>query len=274
VDLPDFRMHLAEAGQGEPLLLLHGWPQHWYCWREVVPALSGQFRLLMPDLRGFGWSDAPGHGYDAPTFAADIVALLDALNLDRVKLVGHDWGGFTAFMLGLEYPERFERIVVFNAPHPWAPLSRHTIPRLWRSWYAVLNATPALGKYVVSRRGYMPWFLGLGGRRHLWPGDVAATYAERLAQPARQHATAALYRYYVRVVTQILVARRFERQRLTVPTRLVFGADDFYVPPASLAGGERHGDDFQIELVPGCGHYMPEECPDVVVDRVQKFFAE
>jgi len=151
-------------------------------------------------------------------------------------------------------------------------LSAGTVRGLWRTWYAVLNATPALGSYVVSRRRYVPWFLGLGGRRHLWSADAAATYAERLADPARKRATAALYRYYLRVATQILVARRFDGQRLTVPTRLLFGADDVYIPAADLVGGERHGDDFQIEFLPGCGHYIPEERPDVVADRARAFF--
>lgn len=272
MDLPDLRMHVAEAGRGEPLLLLHGWPQHWYCWRELVPALSGQFRLVMPDLRGFGWSDAPGRGYDAETFAADIVALLDALNLDRVKLVGHDWGGFTAFMLGLRYPERIERIVACNAPHPWAPLSGRTFLNLWRTWYAVVAATPGLGPYLVSRRRSFSWFLGLG-RPNLSP-DVKAVYAERLADPARARASAALYRYYLRVAAKILIAHRFERERLTVPTRMVFGIEDIHIPPASVVGGERHGDDFQIEYVPGCGHYMAEDCPEILIDRIRKFLLD
>jgi pimeloyl-ACP methyl ester carboxylesterase len=77
------RVHLAEAGEGEPLLLIHGWPQHWYEWRKLVPLVSGRRRMLIPDLRGFGWTATPGRGYDPETFAADAVALLDALELDR-----------------------------------------------------------------------------------------------------------------------------------------------------------------------------------------------
>ena len=120
------RVHLAEAGQGEPVLLLHGWPQHWYEWRRQVPLLASRRRLLMPDLRGFGWTEAPGRGYDAETFAADAVALLDALELERVQLAGHDWGGFASLLAGLKHPERFSRILVMNAPVPWATPS----PRL------------------------------------------------------------------------------------------------------------------------------------------------
>src|SRR5829696_9504920 len=89
------RLHVAEAGDGPPLLLLHGWPQHWWCWRKLIPRLAASYRVLAPDLRGWGWSDAPPGDYDKASFAADIVALLDAEGIDRVSVIGHDWGGFT-----------------------------------------------------------------------------------------------------------------------------------------------------------------------------------
>jgi pimeloyl-ACP methyl ester carboxylesterase len=92
---------LAEAGAGSPVLLLYGWPQHWWCWHRVIDEFRGQYRLLVPDLRGFGWGEAPGSGYTAAPFAHDVVALLDALRVERAYVVGHDWGGFTGILLGL-----------------------------------------------------------------------------------------------------------------------------------------------------------------------------
>ena len=80
------RFHVAEAGAGEPIVLLHGWPQHWWIWRHLVPLLAPHARLVMIDLRGFGWSDAPPGGYDKQTLADDLLAVLDALGLERVGL--------------------------------------------------------------------------------------------------------------------------------------------------------------------------------------------
>src|SRR4051794_41977890 len=100
------RLHVAEAGDGPPLLLLHGWPQHWWCWRHLIPALAADHRVLAPDLRGWGWSDAPPGHYAKATFAADIVAPLGAEGLHRGSGVGPGWGGPAAVLLPREPPPR------------------------------------------------------------------------------------------------------------------------------------------------------------------------
>src|ERR671924_2137148 len=117
-------------------------------WRRVIESLAPRHRLLAPDLRGFGWTEAPGHGYDGETFARDQVALLDALGTERVKVIGHDWGGWVAFLLGLRHADRIERMVVLSSPHPWPRLSPRGLGQLPRSWYAFVNAAPGLGRFV------------------------------------------------------------------------------------------------------------------------------
>ena len=103
------RVHVAEAGEGPPLLLLHGWPQHWWMWKGVIPALAESHRVICPDLRGHGWTDAPPWGYEKEGLASDALALLDALEIERVGMLGHDWGGLVGFLLSLRAPERIER---------------------------------------------------------------------------------------------------------------------------------------------------------------------
>jgi pimeloyl-ACP methyl ester carboxylesterase len=111
--------HVAEAGSGDDVVLcLHGWPQHWYEWRHLMPALADRHRVLALDLRGFGWSDAPRDGYEKEEMATDVLAVLDALGIERVKLVGHDWGAWIGFLLCLRAPQRFERYLALNILPP------------------------------------------------------------------------------------------------------------------------------------------------------------
>jgi pimeloyl-ACP methyl ester carboxylesterase len=269
-DAGPLRVHYAEAGDGSPLLLLHGWPQHFWCWRRVVPLLAGEHRLICPDLRGFGWSDAPGRGYDNETFAADSVALLDALELDRVGVIGHDWGGFTSFLLALNHPDRVSALLAIGTPIPWLRPSPRLLASTWRTWYAW--ALAALGREAVRRRpGAVRLMLRHGTPDEAIDEDEAEVYAERLREPARAEATQLLYRGYLRSVLE-LRERRYESLRLTVPTRLLVGRGDQAVPEVVVRGFEPHADDMTLELVEG-GHFLPEELPDLVAHRARELFA-
>jgi len=150
LDAGGLRMHLAEAGEGRPIVMLHGWPQHWYLWRRVIPLLAARARVLCPDLRGFGWTDAPGRGYDRDTMAGDVLALLDELGLDRVDLVGHDWGGWIGFLLSLRRPDRIGRFVALSIAPPWPSGDRRGLLEAWRIAYQIPLALPQLGRRAVE----------------------------------------------------------------------------------------------------------------------------
>ncbi|MGH2716488.1 MAG: alpha/beta fold hydrolase [Thermoleophilaceae bacterium] len=272
VDAGRVRVHYAEAGDGPPLLLLHGWPQHFWCWRRVVPLLADDFRLICPDLRGFGWTDAPGTGYDSETFAADAVALLDALGLERVGVAGHDWGGFAGFLMALHRPERVEKLLTLSTPIPWPRPSPGLAAATWRTWYAWLLA--AIGREAVVRRpGLVRLMLRHGTPDHVIDERAAETYAAPLRQPARAQATQLLYRSYVRSALAIGTGGPYRGLRLRVRTRLLLGRDDQAIPEVLVRGFEPHADDMTAELVDGCGHFLPEERPDLVARHARELFA-
>ena len=177
--------------------------------------------------------------------------------MERVHVVGHDWGGFTGFLLGLQHPSRVGRLLLCNTPGPWARLN----PRV-----------AFLGERVVAHPRFVPWFLRLGGQEALFPDADARRYADQFRDPARAAAASGLYRYYLRAARVILLRRAFEGQRLAAPTRLLFGADDFYIPLAVLDDIEAHGDDLALEVVRGCGHWIPEERPDLIADQARALF--
>ena len=273
VDAGGLRVHVAEAGAGEPILMLHGWPQHWYLWRGVIPRLAGRFRVICPDLRGFGWTDTPGHGYDPDHFTSDAVALLDALEIERAPVLGHDWGGYTAFLLGTRHPDRVRRLIAVNAPHPWPPVDLRTLDAIWRTWYAAIMAMPGLGPWLMRRGpGFVRRILTADSvHREAMTEEAVATFAERLAQPARAEAASQLYRAYMRTLRGAL-GRAAPEPRLTVPARLLFGARDFAISKSLLRGHEEHADDLEIELVADSGHFLVDEKPELVADRALAFF--
>jgi pimeloyl-ACP methyl ester carboxylesterase len=265
---------VAEAGSGaDPVLLLHGWPQHWYEWRHLIPALADRHRVIAPDLRGFGWSDAPRDGYRKEEMADDVLAVLDALGIERVKLVGHDWGGWIGFILCLRAPERFDRFLAFNIIHPWQDIWKF-LPHAWRFWYQWVVITPGLGYLghrterftrLILRRGVVD--------ESVWDESTLATFTSNLAEPARAHAAVALYRTFSSSELLQLARGRYDNLRLTVPTRVVFGAGDMAMSTKSLRGYEPHADAMEVEIVPGCGHFIVDERPDLVADRARTFLA-
>jgi pimeloyl-ACP methyl ester carboxylesterase len=266
--------HVAEAGSGDDVVLcLHGWPQHWYEWRQVMPAMADRHRVLALDLRGFGWSEAPPDGYEKEEMATDVLAVLDELGLERVKLIGHDWGGWIGFLASLRAPQRFERFLALNIVPPWANI-RNTAAHAWRFWYQMVILAPGLG-YRLHRHGDFVAKVLVGGsvRREAWsPAEVRA-FADNLMQPARARAAVQLYRVFNLRELGPIVRGRYAEAKLTVPTLMLFGEEDFVLRPQMLAGYQRHAADMRVELVPDCGHFIVDERPDLVIARAREFLA-
>jgi pimeloyl-ACP methyl ester carboxylesterase len=265
-------VHLYEAGDGPPVLMLHGWPQDAACWRYVIPRLADRYRLIAPDLRGLGQTGAPAGGYNGMTVGADALALLDALEIERSHLIGHDWGGFGAFAAAIAAPRRIASMLVLNTSPPWLELSPRLVYELRRSWYVFLLA--ACGDWVVRERPGLIARMLRADRVHdgISRADAQA-YAARLQRPESARATTLYYRSFVRSFRAVLLQRRFEQLRLTVPTHFLFGARDGALSPVVLRGIERHCDDIVVELVPDCGHFVPEEKPELVAERAAELFA-
>ncbi len=266
--------HVAEAGSGDDVVLcLHGWPQHWYEWRHLLPALADRHRVIAMDLRGFGWSDAPRRGYEKENLADDVLAVLDGLGLDRVKLVGHDWGGWIGFLLCLREPRRFERYLALNILTPWVSRGR-MLTQIWRFWYQWMILAPGIGYRLHRGGGFVPRVLvGASTIDDAWDEATLRSFADNLAQPDRARAAVQMYRVFNLRETWPILRGRYARQRLTTPTRMLFGSDDAALRPQLLDGYERHADDMEVELVPGCGHFIADEKPRLVAERALDFFA-
>jgi pimeloyl-ACP methyl ester carboxylesterase len=266
--------HYAEAGSGDDVVLcLHGWPQHWYEWRHLMPALADRHRVIALDLRGFGWSEAPADGYEKEDLADDVLAVLDELGIERVKLVGHDWGGWIGFLLCLKAPQRFDRYLSLNILPPWTSI-RQMAPHLWRFWYQWMILSPGVG-YRLHRSGrFVPKVL-VGGsvRKEVWDQATLHAFSDTFTEPARARAAVQMYRVFNLREAPEMARGRYANSRLTVPTRLLFGTGDQALNHNILAGSERQAEDMRIEKVEDCGHFIVDEKPELVADRAREFFS-
>jgi pimeloyl-ACP methyl ester carboxylesterase len=268
-----FRLHYAEAGEGEPLVLLHGWPQHWFQWRHLIGPLAEQYRVIVPDIRGLGWSEGPGRSsstrhYSLVTLAAELVGLLDALGIARTRYVGHDWGCVVGYRALLSYPDRFRSASLLGGVHPWASFAP---PRLYlRPWH--LWAYALIGAAATTRLGLVEHCLRTW--RHLgeFSNVERRTFADRAGTPAALGATRAFDRNIV--FSEIPHFLRVHRSlRLRVPVLHINGAEDPLT--RGVPGHWRHyADDMRLELLPDCGHFIADERPHELLDRLSTFMAK
>jgi pimeloyl-ACP methyl ester carboxylesterase len=268
------RAHVAQAGEPDapPVLCLHGWPQHWWIWRRVIPLLRDDFHLICPDLRGYGWSSFPPDGDFRPQrFADDAVSLLDELGIERAHVMGHDWGAWTGMLLAIDAPQRLHSLLALGVPHPWQPPGR-SLRNAWRFSYQVPLATPVLGERLQRQEAFIRRVLrSAWGERDTWEEDAADRYAAAFAQPLTARAGHRTYRSFVTRELAPSAAGRFKDKRLGVPARLIVGRRDM-LGPVFAEGFEHHGDDAAWEVLEGCGHFVPEERPDEVAERARTLF--
>ena len=266
------RFHVAEAGTGEPVLLLHGTAQHWYAWRKVIPELAGEYRLFCLDLRGCGWSEATRRGYGTAQQVHDVLAVMDALGLEQVRLIGHDSGGWLGFALCLYAPERFSGFVALNITHPW-PGQATLFRTAWRFWYTALWEYPGAGRFVLRR---WPWFTRFLLRRwagppYRWDPDALEEFVRASRTRSGSRAIQqALWQFVLRDIPA-LALHRHSRGRLTVPTLIVGGQKDPVSRPMPSRRMADHADDLEIAVVPGW-HLLAETAPRIVAAAVREHF--
>ncbi|MGL6235040.1 MAG: alpha/beta fold hydrolase [Segniliparus sp.] len=278
VEANGIRFHVAEAGHavgagakrpGKAVVLVHGFPQHWWTWRGVIPLLAEHRHVVALDLRGHGWSDVPDEGYDKKTLARDIVAAVAALGLDKPVLVGHDWGGWSSLVAASLHPEAFTAVASVAVPAPWSsfPAKR---PRALL--YQDVLAS-ALGPWLI--RAGKQRFLRLLYSKGVVPGsrteENVEVFLERYRDPARAAAGSALYRTFVRSEWPELAAGTYVPGPPPLPTLLVRGAQDQLLGERALLRAGQAGADISFHTIDGGTHWLPEEQPEALAERLLAF---
>jgi pimeloyl-ACP methyl ester carboxylesterase len=263
VEAHGVRFHVTEAGPaaGRPVLALHGWPQHHWEYRDLLADPPQGMRIIAPDLPGYGWSGPAPHKWAKEDVASDVLALLDALGLDRVLLVAHDWGAFVGYLMVLRAPERFDGYLALNMAHPWVP-ARSVLPQFWRFWYQLPLAS--FGVLVQQRTGYVERVM-LGKGSNMGP-EAARVFADRFRDPVCARAGRDTYRtFLLREIPQ--GARNPETRRATVPIRALYGTRDLAVHRSFIAPETANADDYTVETVDAT-HFIVDERPDLARARL------
>ncbi len=290
VELPDrvetseglepLTVHVLEAGPADaPLVvLLHGFPDLAYSWREVIPLLSDDYRVVAPDLRGYGASDKPEGGYDALTLAGDVAALLEALTGDGEKahLVGHDWGAFLAWTAAIEHPERLATLTAVDVPHPatMETFLREDREQRRKSRYMKLLASKPAPRFLASmgikRRGKM-LRSNLVRAEGLTDDDLAWYHAA--FDSVEETRGPLLYYRESLALRKAFADQPIPDAPVVVPTLVLWGEDDAYVGSEMAEPSCEHvtADRCEVEIFEGAGHFLQWEDPEGFAARLREF---
>ena len=279
-------VRLGGPEDGEPILFLHGFPESHRTWREILPDLAGDFRVIAPDQRGFGASDKPAgvESYKTDRVLEDLVALADALGLGRFTLVGHDWGGAVAWLAALRHPDRIARLVIVNAPHPYVFQKSLFDDAEQRAASQYINAfrNPMMEKGIEAMGFETFHEKTFGGHADLSliPDEERQAYLDDWSRPGALTAMLNWYRASEIVVPQVgeeveaPLWTKLAFPSLAVPTLVVWALKDKALLPVQLDGLHSLIDDLRIVTVADAGHFVPWERPEPVIAAIRDFMAD
>ncbi|MGD6749130.1 alpha/beta fold hydrolase [Streptomyces sp. BH105] len=275
VDADGVRLHVVEGGRpgGPVVVLLAGFPQTWWAWRKVMPGLADRFRVIAIDLPGQGHSERPERGYDTHAVAAHVHAAVQALGVSTYTLVAHDVGAWVAFSLALAFEGDLNGVALLDAGIPGITLPE-TIPtdpeRAWKTWHFAFHTVPDLPETLLAgrEREYVGWFLKAKALSPDTFDDAEIDhYAAAQATDGGLRASLAYYREAAESARKNREA--LERRRLTVP---VLGVSSSHGSIADMAASiGPWADNTTGIVVPGAGHFIPDEQPEAVAAAITEF---
>ena len=269
IDTNGIKLHTIVIGSGEPLILLHGFPEFWYCWKSVIPGLKEKFKLIIPDMRGYNLSDKPNDvkKYKMEYLIGDIKGLIEELNLKRVYLAGHDWGGVVAWAFAEKYPELLKKLIILNAPHPkiFQKNLRTDKKQQEASSYIFEFLKPQAEKKLYEddyRRLKKAVFEDMFSKTNFTEFDKEK-YIEAWSQPGAILGGVNYYR----------ANTSFDEWTgiIELPTLVLWGMKDVALLPPQLEGLSDYVKNLKIVRSENSSHWITHDDPDLIISSIKEF---
>ena len=266
------KLHYVTQGEGDLMLMLHGFPEFWYSWRHQIPEFAKNYKVVALDLRGYNDSDKPADksAYVMDEFIRDVEGVIKGLGYDKCILVGHDWGGAIAWNFAYAHPEMVERLIILNLPHPAKFDEGIRNPQqLLRSSYMFFFQIPWLPEFLIQSSDYQPIETAIKGmavnKSAITKEDLEA-YKDAAAKRGAMTAT---LNYYRNIFQQRMTSQDWSV--LEVPTLMIWGEKDTALGKELTYGTEAYVRDFKIKYIPDCSHWVQQEKPELVNQYMREF---
>jgi len=267
------QLHYVIGGHGNPIVLLHGWPETWYEWHKVMPALAKNYTVIAPDLRGLGDSSKPPTGYDGKTVAEDIHQLVGKLGFKTIFLVGGDIGALIAYPYAAAHPTEVKRLAVWEAPIPG-----FSVPGRAPVWWFPFHQTPDIPEALVQGKEliYLSWFYqNLAFNPSAITQTAINEYVSHYSAPGGMRAG---FEYYRAFPQDVIQNQNYSKTKLTMPVLALGGG---YIPtfggnitmPSIAYGMKILAQNVQTMIIPNSGHWIQEEQPVLLVKLLNNFFS-
>lgn len=269
VTVGEISMSYVTEGEGDPVILLHGFPENSHSYRHQLPALAAAgYRAVAPDLRGYGETDAPEGvaEYAFPNLVGDIVGLIATLGEESAHIVGHDWGGSIAWALAANVPDRVRSLTILNSPHPVASAEARQLPdQQQKSWYMLLFQFAGVAEEWLAKDDFANFrrFVFGTAAPGTFTAEDEALFCDALARPGRM--TAALNYYRANIPPENWLKPPPDMPPVTVPTTIIWGEGDSYMGDVLLEMSvKKVTGPLTVERLPGVSHWVQQEAPDAV----------
>jgi pimeloyl-ACP methyl ester carboxylesterase len=272
------KIHYATAGSGDKLvILLHGFPEFWYSWRHQITALSEDYTVVAPDMRGFNLSDKPKEtsDYDIDKVADDIIGLIHHFGRETAAVIGHDWGASVAWNIAIKHPEKLWKIGALQVPPPSILRKNMSLKQILAGWYMFFFQIPKLPEWLLSRNNFEGLEKGLKNstaRKDVFTDLEIKEYKKAWREP---FALTAMLNYYRANFYRRFISQNNEMPKIKVPAVFIFGEQDKAILRETVAGIDEAIDaPFEEFFIPSSGHWVQQEEAETVTQILKEFLAE